>query len=276
MIIKDIRDFFSNDFINQYKNDYKAMRREIVEFMLKSTQYRETDYFHCLASSYYYGNNSNYIKLVRQLEKDLKLLKKFVKIGVLTNKDIKNFREKNKKHIREFITPKIKEFINENDLLLAASAMIIGGLTFAGITGGVALYRGNKIADSQINISEDIKQHLNVSKFDYQALDAIEQDGGFYVQIYGVATKDISSNPQIAKVTYEIDKDLYNIIVENVKLSYSYDENSNINGFSSSYSIKDGYEIFTKLDDIIDDLSPHSYVEMATQNTYNASEAIER
>ena len=276
MIIDDIRDLFTDEFINQYKDDYKAMRKEILGFMLKNTQYGETKYFHSLASSYYYGSNSNYPKLVRQLNYDLKLLKKYVKVGVLTNKDIKKIREQTKKKLREFIAPKIKEFFAENGKLVALCSGMVGLLLYGMSYGGVTIYRQIQIDNAQENICESIREDLNVSKFDYQAIDAVTQDDKYYAQIYGVITEDITSKPQVAKVIYEIDKDLYTLIAENVDINYSYNESTEMSGFSSSYGSKSGYQIFTKLDDLLDETNPSSYVNISNTNTSSYTDEMER
>lgn len=274
---KSVHYFFTDEFINKYKNDYKQMRQEIVEFM---TEMYHDRYFNRAGSTYYWYALKDerrayvrYVNATKRLNKDLKLLKKFVKIGVLTNKDLKNFKKVNLKEMRYSVSGKVKDFFEEN-----WGAMLVIGIPTVLVLGGVhhigayAVRRG-WVNDCEHQISENICEDLGFSKFKYEAVDCIKDGETNYVEIYGFATKDVSSSPSLIKVAYEIDDDLYKVLDEKYKFSFDYNENGNMGELRNSmiYS-KTEYKIFVEIEELTNTQVPYSVVEVSKNyNTNNTS-----
>ena len=274
--IKNVDYFFENEFLSKYSNDYKAIREIIVEFMTAHKYRYATYYYSALTSedSKYYS----YAKATKRLHQDITKLKKFVKIGVLTNKDIQNFKKHNRKLMFREVKSSISEKFSDIGYFFSRSAeeIVYGGILLglaAGVLGGghhigAFISRSIKSDNCQEQIAENICQDMYWGDFQYQAIDVIKDQNGNYIQIYGIAVENVDSAPTLTKVNYLIDQELYDKINEKFSVKYSYDEDSKMGKITNNsiYS-KHNLNILKQIQTITEEQTPYSYVYITNQNT---------
>lgn len=117
--------------------------------------------------------------------------------------------------------------LKPSEYALAADILLISGATI-----GIAAYAISKDVQEEKQLSkieENIKGQIGFDNFSANAIYVADDSANKYVEIFGEATEHKGQSPQLSSVTFEIDDELYNQIINNLRLIHTQDSNGNEN-----------------------------------------------
>lgn len=280
--IENVDYFFTDEFISKYKDDTARMRQVIIDYMTKEEWRFRSQNFSYYNMTLHHENcyNHNYAKEVRRLHKDIKKLKEFVKIGVLTNKDLQNCKKHNQRQMLGNVGARIKDKTKDiadnisynSEKYLGIALLVLSAMGTTHLLGSAYVRRG-WINDSKEQISENICDDLNWSTFKYQAIDVVQDQNEYYVQVYGVVIQDAVAAPTLMKVNYKIDKEMYEFINKKFETEYGYNEDLRISQIQNQkknglfgISMRKENKLFNELKALMEEQVPYSYVDITNSN----------
>lgn len=136
---------------------------------------------------------------------------------------------------------------------------------------------------NQVQIETNVETGAGFAKFTGNAILATQQDGKYYVEVFGIGVKDAGSKPEFCSVTYEIEKDLYDKIYKYYDIEYEYgkdgqlvgaknEKRNTIEAFGGAKSLRAEWDVKEILADEITKKAP---VSVTWQKSDSASATIE-
>ncbi len=164
---------------------------------------------------------------INNLISDPDVNKKIQSLWKESQRDVKKIQFKRK---IERATYNIKSSIGVVLICSVFAAGLVGSLHHL----GAVISRNISMGQDMVQIETNVKDGVGLAKFTGNAILATETDGKYYVEIFGIGVKQAGGKPEFCSATYEIEKDLYDVIYKYYDIEYKYGKEGQLVGASNN------------------------------------------